>query len=90
MIGANPITTLFQNDERIRSGKLSYPLYPDNSIRLLLNAYLRLMKYKYNMYVVPVSINYDRLFDAGHLASEMVSGQFKNMNMAELLKNIFN
>lgn len=77
VVSANPITTLFQNDERIRSGKYSYPLYPDNSIRLLLKAYQRLRKYKYNIHLVPVCMNYDRLFDASYLANEMVSGKFE-------------
>lgn len=34
----NQITTLFQNDERIRSGKFSYPIHPDKSIKILLKS----------------------------------------------------
>jgi len=32
----NPITTFFQNDDRLRTGKINMPLYPDQSIKILL------------------------------------------------------
>ena len=35
-------------------------------------------------------INYDRIFDASYLANEMISGEFQNMNMAELMMKIAN
>jgi len=70
VVGNNPFTTIFQNDQRIRSGKFSYPLMADNSIRLLLNAFQTMQKYKHNVYLVPISINYDRIFDASYLANE--------------------
>jgi len=35
----NVITTLFQNDERIRSGKFNLPIFGENSIKLLLKSY---------------------------------------------------
>jgi glycerol-3-phosphate O-acyltransferase len=38
--------------------------------------------------IVPVSINYDRIFEASYLANEMISGKFQNLNLYELMRNI--
>ena len=45
VIENNLVTTIYQNDERPRSGKFNLPLYPDTSIKLLLKSYLGLKKY---------------------------------------------
>lgn len=81
----NPITTMFQNDVRMRTGKINMPLYPDQSIKILLKTCEKLRKSKYDIKVVPVCINYDRLFDSAYLSNEVVSGQFKNFNFAQLM-----
>lgn len=41
------------------------------------------------MKVIPVIITYDRIFDASYLANEMVSGEFTQINMVQLLKQIY-
>lgn len=56
---------------------------------MLLKSFFRLSQMKYNFKIVPVCINYERLFDASYLANEMISGSFHNINMMELVKNIF-
>ena len=56
---------------------------------MLLNSFHNLKKLKYDIKVVPVCINYDRLFEASYLANEMVSGKFSNTNMYDLTKYIF-
>ena len=56
---------------------------------MLLNSFHNLQKLKYDIKVVPVCINYDRLFEASYLANEMVSGKFSNTNMYDLTKYIF-
>lgn len=72
----NTITTIFQNDERIRSGKFTIPQTGEMSTRLLFHAYKKLNLLKYDIKVVPVCITYERLFEASYLSNEMVSGQF--------------
>ena len=72
----NVITTLFQNDERLRSGKFNMPIFADNSIKLLLKSFKNLKKMKYDIRIVPVCINYDRVFEASNLSNEMISGKF--------------
>jgi glycerol-3-phosphate O-acyltransferase len=52
---------------------------------MLLKSFENLSKLKFNIKIVPVCINYDRIFDSHYLATEMISGQFKHMNTANLL-----
>lgn len=72
----NVTTTLFQNDERLRTGKFNLPLFAENSIKLLLKSVHNLKKLKYDIKIVPVSMHYDRIFEASYLANEMISGKF--------------
>lgn len=76
---------MFQNDVRMRTGKINMPLYPDQSIKILLKTCEKLRRSKYDIKVVPVCINYDRLFDSAYLSNEVVSGQFKNFNFGQLM-----
>jgi glycerol-3-phosphate O-acyltransferase len=39
--------------------------------------------------VVPVCVNYDRLFDSRYLSNEIISGKFQNFNIAELMYYIY-
>lgn len=39
VIEANPITTLFQNDERLRTGKFTMPVFGEMSTKLLLKSF---------------------------------------------------
>ena len=84
----NIITTLFQNDQRLRSGKFGVPIQAENSIKLLLKSFNNLTKLKHDVKIVPVCINYDRIFEASYLANEAISGQFSNLNLSELMQNI--
>jgi len=49
-------------------------VYPEKSVKWLLKAYANLKTQNLDIQVVPVCINYDRLFDIRFLASEMISG----------------
>lgn len=64
------------------------PILAENSIKLLLKSYNNLQKLKYDIKIVPVCINYDRLFEASYLANEMISGKFTNINLYEMSSNI--
>jgi glycerol-3-phosphate O-acyltransferase len=65
------------NDQRPRTGKLSHMKSPEYMIQLLLKSHINLMKHKFNIKIVPVCINQDRIVDANFLVTEMQSGQFK-------------
>lgn len=56
----------------------------------MLKSFRNLEKLKYDVKVVPVCINYDRIFEASYLANEMISGKFQNTTLYELMQNIFN
>jgi glycerol-3-phosphate O-acyltransferase len=46
-------------------------------IQLLLKSHFRLLKQKFNIKLVPVCINQDRIVEANFLVTEMQSGKFK-------------
>jgi glycerol-3-phosphate O-acyltransferase len=76
VVESNLVTTIYQNDERPRSGKFNLPMYPDNMIKLILKSYLGLKKYQYDIKLVPVCIEYDRIFDSKYLSTEIQRGLF--------------
>ena len=66
---------LFQNSLRLRSGKLTKPAHADLAIQWLMQAYTTsFQKEGASVTLVPVSINYERIFELRNLATEMVSG----------------
>ena len=89
VVQSNVITTLFQNDQRIRSGKFNLPLYAETSIKMLLKTQQKMSRLKYSIKIVPVCINYERIFEASYLANEMISGVFQEVTMVELTQSIF-
>ena len=81
---------MFQNDERMRRGRFSQPTISDISIEWLLQAYLSsLQKDGKNLHLIPVAINYDRLFEIHNLATEIVSGDQRKINMIDV-RNMIN
>jgi glycerol-3-phosphate O-acyltransferase len=69
------MAVLFQNDIRLRSGKISQPVVADLGILWLMQAYVTSMqKEGKTVHLIPVSINYERVFEVRNLATEMVSG----------------
>jgi glycerol-3-phosphate O-acyltransferase len=66
------------------------PLYPDTSIKLLLKSYLGLKKFQYDIKIVPISIEYDRIFDSKYLSTQTHQGIFKpGTSLADVMKRIF-
>ena len=75
LILKNPLTVMSQNEVRSRSGKFSKPIVSDLSIMWLLQSYLTSMQGAgKTVHLVPVTINYERVFEINNLATEMVSG----------------
>ena len=83
------LLVMFQNDERMRSGRFNQPTVADISIEWLMQAYLSsLQREGKNLYLIPVAINYDRLFEIRNLANEIVSGETGDFSMLDVRKNI--
>jgi glycerol-3-phosphate O-acyltransferase len=57
---------------------------------MLLKSFENMQKLKFNIKIVPVCINYDRIFDSHYLANEMISGKFRHLNTPELMRRIYN
>ena len=80
---------MFQNDLRIRSGKFNLPTIADISVQWLLQAYLQSMQRDgKNVFIFPVSINYERLFEIRNIADMMVSKNQSNLNVLEVKKKL--
>ena len=80
---------MFQNDVRIRSGKFNHPTVSDISIQWLLQAYLQAMQSDgKNVYIFPLSINYDRIFEIRNIADMIVSGEPDNMGLRDMKRKI--
>ena len=77
VIENNPFTTIFQNDVRPRSGKIKKPFYPENMVKNILKSYNNLQIYKQNIKLVPVCINYERVFEEQYLTTEAITGNFR-------------
>jgi glycerol-3-phosphate O-acyltransferase len=76
---------MFQNDLRLRSGKLNYPTIADISIQWLLQAYYQSMsKNGKNVHIFPVSINYERLFEIRNVADMMVSTEARKLSVLDI------
>lgn len=68
------MTMVFQNSERLRTGKFHRRTTPDLSVSWLLDAYNGLPTLQANLVIVPVMVSYDRIFETHNLTSEMVKG----------------
>ena len=77
----NQVTMIYQNNQRIRSGKLNRKVTADMSVRWILEAFLNLNKMGKNIVVVPIMLNYDRIWEGSNLSIEMVSGKRKEYNL---------
>lgn len=51
------------------------------SVRWLLEAFLNLQKMNKNIFIVPIMINYDRIYEQNNLSIEMISGKKKEYNI---------
>jgi len=70
----NRLTMVFQNSERLRTGKFHRRTSPDLSVSWLLDVYRGLPLLAESLVIVPVMVSYDRIFETANLTSEMVKG----------------
>ena len=62
---------------------------PDMSIKWILDAFQSFSKVSgKNIVIVPVMINYDKKFESGNIALEMVSGQKRDYTMITSIQKI--
>lgn len=74
---------------RIRSGKQNYPTVADISVQWLLQAYQSCMQRDgKNVYIFPVSVNYERLFEIRNISDMMVSREQPNFGLIDIVKKI--
>ena len=88
VIARNQVTTIFQNAERFRAGKLRRQSDADNAVRWLLDAYLGLQASRENIWMVPVMVSHDRIYESSNLATEMVNGEKQDYNMYTSLQKM--
>lgn len=66
------------------------PLFPDTSIKMLLKAYLALKKFQHHIKIVPIFIEYDRIFDSKYLSTDTQTGIFKpGTPLVSVIRRIF-
>ena len=83
------MTTIFQNGERFRTGKLNRQSVSEMAIRWIMDTYCRLNVGKENLVIVPVNISYDRMYESSNLATEMISGKKMYYTMFNTLTKIW-
>jgi len=84
----NQFTVLFQNEERLRSGKYSQTRQSEKSVKWLLEAYMNMASTAKNLVIVPVHVSYDRVFEQINLATEMISGENRAMSGLQVLREL--
>ena len=84
----NQFTVLFQNEERLRSGKYSQTRQSEKSVKWLLEAYMNMSSMAKNLVIVPVHVSYDRVFEQVNLATEMISGENRAMSGLQVLREL--
>ena len=65
----NKITTLFQNHKRSPDGKQVFAELPCNALVLLMNLKSKLKDL--DVFIVPVSINYERIIESAYITCEV-------------------
>lgn len=71
----------------MKSGRFTQPTTPDISVEWLMQAYhSSLKKEGKNIHLLPVAINYDRLFEIRNLAQEIVSSATDKLSMVTVMR----
>ena len=86
LISKDQVTTVYQNGERFRSGKLFRKGTADMAIRWLLEAFSSLQHEGRNLKIVPVNVSYDRIYECHNLATEMINGHRNYYTMFSTFK----
>lgn len=76
------------NAIRLKQNKVSLPLKPEVSVTYLLQAYRHLDEIRNNVFIVPVILTYDRIFELSQIAEESLKAQRINIPIKTILSNI--
>ena len=90
IIADNKLTIVFQNSERLRTGKFYRRTTSDLSVQWIIDAYRNMPQQANNIVIVPVMCSYDRIFETHNLTSEMVKGEGQELSFIEYMKRIYN
>lgn len=88
IITNNQVTTIYQNYERFRAGKLHRKQSADMSIRWLLESFLHLQQQGRNLMIVPVMVSYDRIYEGLNIAQEMIHGEKRDYTLFSAISYI--
>lgn len=89
IIEHNKLTLVFQNSERLRTGKFYRRTTADLSVQWVLDAFRNMPAQADKLVIVPVMTSYDRIFEMQNLTSEMVKGVGHNLSFVEYMKRIY-
>ena len=88
IITNNQVTTVYQNQERFRAGKLHRKQSADMSIRWILESFMHLQQQGRNLILVPVMVSYDRIYEGLNIATEMINGEKRDYNLTTMISKI--
>lgn len=83
VIKDNKLTMIFQNKERLRTGKFYRRTSADLSIEWIVDAYQNMPSVAQNIVIVPVQVSYDRIFEQINFTNHMVPPTQKSQNLNE-------
>ena len=89
VISKNNLSLVFQNSERMRTGKFYRRTVPDLSVEWLADFVRTKPALAENCFIVPVMTSYDRIFETSNLTSEMVKGKGNQLQSIEYLKQLY-
>lgn len=77
---------VFQNSERLKTGKFYRRTKSDLSIQWIMDAYRNMPEQAENIVIVPVVASYDRIFETTNLTNNMVGSQGKLETITDAFK----
>lgn len=72
VVADNKLTMVFQNSERLRTGKFYRRTSADLSVQWIVDTFKGLSKEAERIVLVPVMVSYDRVFEVRNLTKSMV------------------
>lgn len=89
IVERSKLSLVFQNSERLRTGKFHRRTTADLSVTWLVDAFKSMPEaMSENITLVPVMASYDRIFETGNLTQEMVKGKITELSFAETLQRV--
>lgn len=87
-ISDNKAISMHLNSSKLHQNKVSLASQPEVSIKYLLEAYKQLDLLQNNMFIVPIIITYDRVFELSKIAKEMLTAQKKDISIRDIISHV--